>query len=98
VLLLESSEDLFPAREFGRILRSLGERGLIQAVDAVLIARPPASSFEHRPDAAGSTAHRAVQRDSALEVINRYTPTRLSASESRSGTRDLSGSSRSADT
>jgi muramoyltetrapeptide carboxypeptidase LdcA involved in peptidoglycan recycling len=74
VLLLESSEDLIPAREFGWILRSLGERGLIEAVDAVLVARPPTSGFEHQPDAAGRAAHRVAQRDTALEIIDRYNP------------------------
>ena len=44
VLLLESSEELIPAREFGWILRSLGERGLLEAVDAVVVARPPTST------------------------------------------------------
>jgi muramoyltetrapeptide carboxypeptidase LdcA involved in peptidoglycan recycling len=74
VLLLESSEELIPAREFGWILRSLGERGLLEAVDAVLVARPPASTFEHQPDAAGRAAHRAAQRETALEVIDHYNP------------------------
>jgi len=74
VLLLESSEELIPAREFGWILRSLGERGLLEAVSAVLVARPPASDFERRPDAAGRAAHRAAQRDAALEIIGRYNP------------------------
>jgi muramoyltetrapeptide carboxypeptidase LdcA involved in peptidoglycan recycling len=74
ILLLESSEDLIPAREFGWILRSLGERGLLAAVSGVLVARPAASNFEHRPDAAGRAAHRAEQRDTATEVINHYNP------------------------
>jgi muramoyltetrapeptide carboxypeptidase LdcA involved in peptidoglycan recycling len=74
ILILESSEELIPAREFGWILRSLGERGLIEAVDAVLVARPPASSFEHRPDAAGRAEHRAAQRDTAIDIIHRYNP------------------------
>ena len=52
VLLLETSEDLIPAQELGWILRSLGERGMLEAVDAVLVARPPASDLERRPDAA----------------------------------------------
>jgi hypothetical protein len=42
-------EELLPAREVGWIVRSLGERGLLAAVDAVLVARPPTSSFEVRP-------------------------------------------------
>jgi muramoyltetrapeptide carboxypeptidase LdcA involved in peptidoglycan recycling len=72
VLLLETSEELIPAREFGWILRSLGERGLLEAVDGVLVARPAASSFEHLPDAAGRAAHRVAQRDTAIEIIERY--------------------------
>jgi muramoyltetrapeptide carboxypeptidase LdcA involved in peptidoglycan recycling len=72
VLLLESSEDLIPAREFGWILRSLGERGLIEAADAVLVARPPAASFEHQPGPAGRSAHREAQRDIALEIVGDY--------------------------
>jgi muramoyltetrapeptide carboxypeptidase LdcA involved in peptidoglycan recycling len=72
VLLLETSEELIPATEFGRILRSLGERGMLAAVDAVLVARPPASSFEKRPAAAERAAHRADQRDVAIDVIGRY--------------------------
>ena len=74
VLLLESSEELIPAQEFGWILRSLGERGLLEAVDAVLVARPPASDLVRRPDAAGRAAHRAAQRDAAVEVVGRYNP------------------------
>jgi len=74
VLLLETSEELIPAQEFGWILRSLGERGLLEAVHGVLVARPPASNFERRPDAAGRAAHRAAQRDAALEIIGRYNP------------------------
>ncbi len=72
VLLVEASEDLIPAREFGWILRSLGERGILEAVDAVLVARPPASDLERRPDDAARAAHRADQRDTALTTIGRY--------------------------
>ena len=52
VLLLESSEELIPAREFGWIVRSLGERGILAAVDAVVVARPPTSDLgRDRPSA-----------------------------------------------
>ena len=74
VLMLESSEELIPAREFGWILRSLGERGLLAAVAAVLVARPPASSLGTQPSAAVRAAYRAEQRDVAIEVIDRYNP------------------------
>ena len=74
VLLLESSEELIPAKEFGFILRSLGERGVLDAVDAVLVARPASSDFTRRPDAAGRAAHRHAQRDTAIEIVQRYNP------------------------
>jgi hypothetical protein len=49
VLLLETSEELLPARHVGWIVRALGERGILAAVAAVLVARPPVSSFTCRP-------------------------------------------------
>lgn len=74
VLLLESSEELIPAREFGWIVRSLGERGLLAAVDAVVVARPPTMSFEVQPTPAERAARRAEQRDVAIETVARYNP------------------------
>jgi muramoyltetrapeptide carboxypeptidase LdcA involved in peptidoglycan recycling len=74
VLLLETSEDVIPSREFGWIVRSLGERGLIAAADAVLVARPAASNFEHRRSAAERAAHRAAQRDTAIDLVSHYNP------------------------
>jgi muramoyltetrapeptide carboxypeptidase LdcA involved in peptidoglycan recycling len=74
VLLLETSEELIPAQEFGWILRSLGERGVLGAVDAVLVARAPASDVEHRLPPAQSAAHRSEQRDTTIEITARYNP------------------------
>jgi len=74
VLLLETSEELIPAREFGWIIRSLGERGLLSAVDAVLVARPPTSSFEVQPGPDERAARRAEQRDAAIQTVQRYNP------------------------
>ena len=72
VLLLETSEELIPAREFGWILRSLGELGILAAVEAVLVARPPTSGFQRRPPSSERAALRAAQRDTAVEVVERY--------------------------
>ena len=74
VLLLESSEELIPAREFGWIVRSLGERGILAAVDAVVVGRPPTSSFEVQPSPRERAARRAEQRDVAIETVHRYHP------------------------
>lgn len=74
VLLLETSEELPSALEVGRVLRSLGERGLLGAVDAVLLARPPVSDFDRRPSADERARLRAEQRDVVAEVVARYNP------------------------
>jgi muramoyltetrapeptide carboxypeptidase LdcA involved in peptidoglycan recycling len=74
VLLLESSEELIPAREFGWITRSLGERGIFEAVDAVVVARPPTSDFTVRPTAAERRAKRDAQRDTVIAVVHAYNP------------------------
>ena len=74
VLILETSEEVISTTEFGWILRVLGERGLLAAAHAVVIARPPASNFEKRPSASQHKSHRDEQRDKALEIIARYNP------------------------
>ncbi|NYJ76048.1 S66 family peptidase [Allobranchiibius huperziae] len=74
VLLLESSEELIPAREFGYIARSLGERGILAAVDAVVVARPPTSDFTTRPSADERRAKRDEQRDTIIGVVRDYNP------------------------
>lgn len=74
VLLLETSEELLPAREVAWIVRSLGERGLLAAVDAVLVARPPVSDFVRRPEPAERARLRAEQRDAVIEEVQRYHP------------------------
>jgi len=72
VLLVETSEEVIPAREMGWILRSLGERGVLTAVDAVLVAPPTTENLERHPSPQEAAAHRAEQRDTAIEVIGRY--------------------------
>jgi muramoyltetrapeptide carboxypeptidase LdcA involved in peptidoglycan recycling len=74
VLIIETSEELLPARNVGWIVRSLGERGIIGAVGAVLVARPPVSDFTRRPSAEERARLRAEQRDVVVETISRYNP------------------------
>ena len=74
VLIIETSEELLPARNVGWIVRSLGERGILAAVDAVLVARPPVSDFTRRPPAAERARLRAEQRDVVVALISRYNP------------------------
>ncbi|WP_433358436.1 LD-carboxypeptidase [Micromonospora saelicesensis] len=74
VLIIETSEELLPAREVGWIVRSLGERGLLSAVDAVLVARPPVSDHTRRPPAPDRARLREQQRDTVVDVVAHYNP------------------------
>lgn len=74
VLIIETSEELLPAREVGWIVRALGERGLLAAVDAVLVARPPVSDHTHRPPPADRARLREQQRDTVVDLVTRYHP------------------------
>lgn len=56
------------------MLRALGERGVLAAVDAVLVARPPASNTELQPPADQRAAYRAEQADVAIDIVERYNP------------------------
>jgi muramoyltetrapeptide carboxypeptidase LdcA involved in peptidoglycan recycling len=74
VLIIETSEELLPARNVGWIVRSLGERGILGAVDAVLVARPPVSDLTRRPSGPDRARLRAEQRDVVVDVVSRYNP------------------------
>lgn len=74
VLIIETSEELLPARNVGWIVRSLGERGILGAVDAVLVARPPVADFTRRPPAPERARLRTEQRDAIVELVSRYNP------------------------
>ncbi|BCJ38040.1 LD-carboxypeptidase [Actinocatenispora thailandica] len=74
VLFLETSEEMPAATEVYRILRSMGERGLLQQFPALLMARPKAWSFEQPLDAEGRVRYRADQREAVLRAFGEYAP------------------------
>ena len=55
-------------------MRGLGERGILDAVAGVVVARPPVSDFEFLPSPAEADALRAAQRDAVIETVSRYNP------------------------
>lgn len=74
VLLVETSEEMPDAERVGRMLRNLGERGLLARFSGVLAARPPVSDHTDRPDAVERDRRRDAQRDAVLDVVSRYNP------------------------
>jgi muramoyltetrapeptide carboxypeptidase LdcA involved in peptidoglycan recycling len=74
VLILETSEEIPRAEEVYRILRSMGERGLLRQFRALLMGRAMAWSFETRTDAEQRTQYRKAQREAVLRALGEYAP------------------------
>ena len=75
VLFLETSEELPTAETVYRILRTFGERGLLQRFDAVLWGRPKSWSLEHHFTPAESVAYVTAQYLAVDRALTEYNPT-----------------------
>jgi muramoyltetrapeptide carboxypeptidase LdcA involved in peptidoglycan recycling len=74
VLMLETSEELPPATEVYRILRNLGERGLLRQFSALLAGRAKSWSRDQPNDAAAKRRYREEQRAAVLRAVEEYAP------------------------
>lgn len=74
ILLLEASENIMAPMDFTRFMRSLGERGLLGRISAVLFARPPATSFDYNPPVDQQDAYRQALYEVLETAMERYNP------------------------
>jgi muramoyltetrapeptide carboxypeptidase LdcA involved in peptidoglycan recycling len=74
VLLLETDEELPSATQVFRMLRNLGERGLLAQFPAVLVARAKAAVFGEPAEAAERAKYRAEQQEAVLRAFAVYHP------------------------
>jgi len=74
VLLLETSEEMPSGEEVFRILRNMGERGLLQRFSALLMGRARTWSFEHPKSPAEGVRYAAEQRAGVLHALEAYAP------------------------
>ncbi|MFG1887338.1 S66 peptidase family protein [Micromonospora sp. NPDC049051] len=74
VLVIETSEELPSATEVFRMLRNMGERGLLAGFPAVLVGRPKAWDFDrpHTPDQRREWA--GAQREAVTRALAAYRP------------------------
>ena len=75
VLMLESSEEVPAPDEVYRMLRVMGERGLLAPVDAIVWARPTLTDERPVPaDPAAAATARGEYRDAVLRAVAEYDP------------------------
>jgi len=74
VLALETSEELPTAEAVRRKLTTLGERGLLERFDAVLVGRPQTRSREVDRTDEERTAYRDDQRATVRDWVREYNP------------------------
>jgi muramoyltetrapeptide carboxypeptidase LdcA involved in peptidoglycan recycling len=74
VLFLETSEELPRAEEVFRILRNMGERGLLARFPALLMGRAKAWSFEQPNEPGGRLRYAEEQRAAVLRALAVYAP------------------------
>lgn len=74
VLFVETSEEMPSADEVYRILRSMGERGLLGQFAAVLVGRAKACSLGHPTSPHQRDAYQCRQRESVLRALREYAP------------------------
>jgi len=63
-----------PATEVFRMLRNMGERGLLGGFPAVVVGRPQAWSFGRPPGDDERAAYASEQREAILQALDRYAP------------------------
>ncbi len=74
VLFLETCEELIGAEQVFRILRNMGERGMLHRFPALLMGRAKAWSFTRPQDADQKAAHAREQREAVLRALGMYAP------------------------
>ncbi|MFD3698339.1 S66 peptidase family protein [Streptomyces sp. NPDC058646] len=74
VLFLETSEEMPRAEEVYRILRNMGERGLLRQFPALLMGRAKGWSFENRFGPEERARFRGQQREAVLRALREYAP------------------------
>jgi muramoyltetrapeptide carboxypeptidase LdcA involved in peptidoglycan recycling len=77
VLFLETTEELPSAEQVYRILRNLGERGLLARFEAVLWARPKSWSLDRHTSPEESAAYVEAQYAAAARALAEYNPSAL---------------------
>jgi muramoyltetrapeptide carboxypeptidase LdcA involved in peptidoglycan recycling len=74
ILLIETSEEMPSSTEVYRMLRNMGERGLLGGFPAVVVGRPKASHFGTPRTDGERAAYASEQREAIVRALDEYAP------------------------
>ena len=74
MLILETSEELPSSEEVFRILRNMGERGLLAQFPAVVFGTAKATSIDRPVSPDKREPYRTAQRDAVIAAFDAYNP------------------------
>ena len=72
VLLLETSEEIPSHAYVQRVIRALGQRGILEKIKGILVGRPKAWEFDKPLSKEERTTYTKTQQDIILETVRRY--------------------------
>jgi muramoyltetrapeptide carboxypeptidase LdcA involved in peptidoglycan recycling len=72
VLFLETSEEIPSADYVFRVLRALGERGILERVRGILVGRPKAWKFDNQKSDQDKLIYKEEQRTTILRAVRQY--------------------------
>lgn len=72
ILILETSEEMPPDQYVKRVMRALGERGILECVQGILVGRPKAWEFDKQLSKDAREAYAQQQREVILDEVRKY--------------------------
>lgn len=72
ILMLETSEGIPEHNYVKRVIRSLGERGILQALQGVLVGKPKAWEFDKPTSKEGRVTYMKEQQEAILSTVRTY--------------------------
>ncbi len=74
VLMLETSEEIPSSAYVMRVMRALGERGILAEIKGILVGRPKAWEFDKQMDVNEKARYREEQRTCIRDIVRKYNP------------------------
>ena len=75
ILFIETSEEIPPSGYVVRVLRAMGERGILERIQGLLVGRPKAWEFDKPRSDEEKALYKQQQREAVLDTVRRYNAT-----------------------